>query len=119
LLKIKRKEIFIQCVMDEYQETNATIQARHPKLLKDDTYKSKRAAPATMPTSGLEVLEKSRSGTGPSGTVPRKRSFVSWKRKSVSWEETKIRFLETKIRFLGGNENSFPGRKQKFVSIES
>jgi hypothetical protein len=24
--------------MDEYQETNSTIRARHPKLFKDDTY---------------------------------------------------------------------------------
>jgi hypothetical protein len=24
--------------MNEYEESNATIQARHPKLLKDDTY---------------------------------------------------------------------------------
>jgi hypothetical protein len=24
--------------MDEYEESNATIQARHPKLFKDDTY---------------------------------------------------------------------------------
>ncbi len=45
---------------------------------------SKRATPATMTTSGLEVLEKSRSGTGPSGTVPRKQIFVSWKQKFVS-----------------------------------
>ncbi len=28
----------IQCVMDEYEESNSTIQARHPKLFKDDTY---------------------------------------------------------------------------------
>ncbi len=28
----------IQCVMDEYEEGNATNQARHPKLFKDDTY---------------------------------------------------------------------------------
>ncbi len=35
----------------------------------------KHAAPATMTTSGLEVLEKSHSGTGPSGTVPRKQRF--------------------------------------------
>ncbi len=33
--------------------------------------RSKRAAPAMMTTSGLEVLEKSHSGTGPSSTVPR------------------------------------------------
>ena len=25
--------------MDEYEESNATIQSRHPTLLKDDTYK--------------------------------------------------------------------------------
>jgi hypothetical protein len=30
---IKRK-LFIQCVMDEYEESNATIRARHPKLFK-------------------------------------------------------------------------------------
>jgi hypothetical protein len=30
---------FIQCVMDEYEESNATIQARHPKLFKEDAYK--------------------------------------------------------------------------------
>ncbi len=29
----------IQCVMDGYEESNATIQARHPKLFKDDIYK--------------------------------------------------------------------------------
>jgi hypothetical protein len=29
---------FIQCVMDEYEESNATIRTRHPKLFKDDTY---------------------------------------------------------------------------------
>jgi hypothetical protein len=29
----------IQCVMNEYEEINATIQARHPKLFKDDTSK--------------------------------------------------------------------------------
>jgi hypothetical protein len=26
-----------QCVMIEYEESNATIQARHPKLFRDDT----------------------------------------------------------------------------------
>jgi hypothetical protein len=34
---IERKSV-IQCVMDEYEESNATIQARHPKLFKDDAY---------------------------------------------------------------------------------
>jgi hypothetical protein len=28
----------IQCVMDQYEKSNATIQARHPKLFKNDTY---------------------------------------------------------------------------------
>ncbi len=31
--------LFFQCVMDEYEESNATIRARNPKLFKDDTYK--------------------------------------------------------------------------------
>jgi hypothetical protein len=29
---------FIQCVMDEYEESNATTKARHPKLFKENTY---------------------------------------------------------------------------------
>jgi hypothetical protein len=32
-------DFFIQCVMNEYEESNATIRARHTKLFKDDTYK--------------------------------------------------------------------------------
>jgi hypothetical protein len=36
--KSNERSFVIQCVMDEYEESNATIQARHPKLLKDDTY---------------------------------------------------------------------------------
>jgi hypothetical protein len=32
------KSFFVQCVMDEYEESNATIQARRQKLFKDDTY---------------------------------------------------------------------------------
>ncbi len=39
MLQIKQKDFFIQCVVDEYEESNATIQARHPKLFKEDTYK--------------------------------------------------------------------------------
>ncbi len=30
--------IFFQCVVDEYEESNATIRERHPKLFKEDTY---------------------------------------------------------------------------------
>ncbi len=37
--KSNERKFFIQCVMDEYEENNATIQARHPTLFKDDTYK--------------------------------------------------------------------------------
>ncbi len=36
--KSNKRRFIIQCVMDEYEESNATIQARHPKLFKDDTY---------------------------------------------------------------------------------
>ncbi len=36
--KSNEKKFVIQCVMDEYEENNATIRARHPKLFKDDTY---------------------------------------------------------------------------------
>ena len=37
--KSNEKNSFIQCVMNEYEENNATIRTRHPKLFKDDTYK--------------------------------------------------------------------------------
>jgi hypothetical protein len=36
--KSNERSYVIQCVMDQYEESNATIQARHPKLFKDDTY---------------------------------------------------------------------------------
>ncbi len=36
--KSNERFFFIQSVMDEYEETNATIQTRHPKLFRDDTY---------------------------------------------------------------------------------
>jgi hypothetical protein len=36
--KTNERSFVIQFVMDEYEESNATIQARHPKLFKDDTY---------------------------------------------------------------------------------
>ncbi len=36
--KSNERQFIIQCVMDKYEESNATIQARHPKLLKEDTY---------------------------------------------------------------------------------
>jgi hypothetical protein len=29
---------FIQCVMDQYEDSNATIRARHPKLFKNNSY---------------------------------------------------------------------------------
>jgi hypothetical protein len=37
--KSNERKFVIQCVMDEYEESNATIQARHPKLFKEATYK--------------------------------------------------------------------------------
>ncbi len=37
--KSNERSCFIQCVMNVYEKSNATIQARHPKLFKDDTYK--------------------------------------------------------------------------------
>jgi hypothetical protein len=38
LTNSNERSFFIQCVMDQYEESNATIQARHPKLFKNDTY---------------------------------------------------------------------------------
>ncbi len=37
--KSNERKFVVQCVMDDYEESNATIQARHPKLFKDDAYK--------------------------------------------------------------------------------
>jgi hypothetical protein len=36
--KSNERSFVIQCVMDDYEESNATIPERHPKLFKDDTY---------------------------------------------------------------------------------
>ncbi len=36
--KSNERKFVIQCVMDVYEESNVTIQAKHPKLFKDDTY---------------------------------------------------------------------------------
>ncbi len=36
--KSNERKFVIQCVMDEYEESNSNIRARHPKLFKDDTY---------------------------------------------------------------------------------
>jgi hypothetical protein len=33
-----KRAFSIQCVTDQYEESNATIRARHPKLFKNDTY---------------------------------------------------------------------------------
>jgi hypothetical protein len=32
------RSFLIQCVMDQNEESNSSIQARHPKLFKNDTY---------------------------------------------------------------------------------
>jgi hypothetical protein len=37
--KSNERKFVIQYVMNEYEESNATIQARHPKLFNDDTHK--------------------------------------------------------------------------------
>jgi hypothetical protein len=37
--KSNERKFVIQCVMDEYKESNATIRSRHQKLFKDYTYK--------------------------------------------------------------------------------
>ncbi len=36
--KSNERKFVIQCVMDEYEESNATTQTRHPKLFNGDTY---------------------------------------------------------------------------------
>jgi hypothetical protein len=36
--KTNKRQFIIQCTMDVYEESNATIRARHPKLIKEDTY---------------------------------------------------------------------------------
>jgi hypothetical protein len=36
--KSNKRQFIIQCVMDEDEESIATIQARGPKLFKEDTY---------------------------------------------------------------------------------
>ncbi len=36
--KSNKRQFIIQCVMDEYEESNAAIRARHLKLFKEDTY---------------------------------------------------------------------------------
>ncbi len=47
-LKSNERLFVIQCVMDEYEESNATIQTKHPELLKDDTYKFKASKKLVM-----------------------------------------------------------------------
>jgi hypothetical protein len=38
LTNSNKRSFSIECVMDQYEESNATIQARHSKLFKNDTY---------------------------------------------------------------------------------
>ncbi len=42
--KSNERQFTIECVMDDYKESNATIRARHPKLFKDATYKFEASA---------------------------------------------------------------------------
>ncbi len=46
--KSNERNFVIQCVMDEYEESNATIWTRHPKLFKDDTYKFEASKKSVM-----------------------------------------------------------------------
>ncbi len=46
--KSNERKFVIQCVMDEYEESNATIRARHPKLFKDDIYEFKASKELLM-----------------------------------------------------------------------
>jgi hypothetical protein len=47
--KSNERSFVIQCVMNKYdKESNATIQARHPKLFKDDTSKFKASKELVM-----------------------------------------------------------------------
>jgi hypothetical protein len=48
--KSNERKFVIQCVMDVYEENNATIQARHPKLFKHDTYKFEASKELVMYT---------------------------------------------------------------------
>jgi hypothetical protein len=36
--KSKQRLFSVQCMMDIYEESNATIEARHPKMFKNDKY---------------------------------------------------------------------------------
>jgi hypothetical protein len=46
--KSNERSFVIQCVMDEYEESNATFLARHPKLFKDDTYEFEASKESVM-----------------------------------------------------------------------
>jgi hypothetical protein len=46
--KSNERNFIIQCVMEAYEESNATTQARHPKLFKDDTYKFEASKDSLM-----------------------------------------------------------------------
>jgi hypothetical protein len=46
--KSNERKFGIQCVMDEYEESNATIRARHSKLFKDCTYEFKASNELVM-----------------------------------------------------------------------
>jgi hypothetical protein len=46
--KLNEKKFVIQCVMDDYEESNATIPARYPKLFKDDTFECEASKELVM-----------------------------------------------------------------------
>jgi hypothetical protein len=57
--KSNERSFVIQCVMNEYEESNATIWARHSKLFKDDTYKfeASKELVMSMPFDFINGLE--------------------------------------------------------------
>jgi hypothetical protein len=57
--KLNERIFFIECVMDKHEESNATIQARHPKLFKDATYKFEASKDLLMrmPFDFIDVLK--------------------------------------------------------------
>jgi hypothetical protein len=57
--KSNERKFVIKCVMDEYEESNATIQAKHQKLFKDDTYEfeSSKELVMCMPFDFIDGLK--------------------------------------------------------------
>ncbi len=63
--KSNERKIIIQYVMNEYEETNATIQTRHSKLFRDDTYEFEASKDLLMcmPFDFIDGLKKDKNWT--------------------------------------------------------